>query len=255
MKALNLKIIPTVFLVFGSVMVALAQIVNVESLRKQTDTTGFAGGVLLSGTYLDNARSIYSIDFKPHIQYKWERDLLLLVGDYKITKSENVDYNNASFAHLRYNHEFSDFFRWETFSQVQYNKIAHLNFRLLIGTGSRMKLAGNQYLRIYLGIIPMYQYEEIDDEARSTESNFRFSNYVSFTILLGDRASLYSTSYHQPVMNEWSDYRFFNEQKLKVNLFQNFAVTFQSIYTWDNRPPEGAPARTLEMRTGLQFNF
>lgn len=255
MKELNLKIILTILLLFGSVILALAQIVNVESLRKQTDTTGVAGGVLLSGTYLDNARSIYTVDFKPHIQYKWKRDLLLLVGDYKITKSENVDYKNASFVHLRHNHEFSDLFRWETFSQVQYNKVSNLHFRLLIGTGSRMKLAGNQYFRIYLGIIPMYQYEEIADEARSTESNFRFSNYVSVTILLGDRASFYSTSYHQPVMNEWSDYRFFNEQKWSVDLFQRLALTIQSVYTWDNRPPEEAPARTLELRTGLQFSF
>ncbi len=231
------------------------QIVNVESLRKQTDTTGFAGGGEFNGTFLDNEKVIYTFQFIPHVQYKWERDLLLVVADYKLTKSDDVSFEDAAFLHFRHNREFTDLFRWETFTQVQHNKVSKLNYRFLAGSGPRLKLVGNDFLRVYLGVIPMYQFEQIDNEEKTTESNVRLSNYLSFTIELSEQAQLYSTSYFQPVLGHFKDYRFFNEQKIQVNLIGNLALTLSSVYTWDNKAPEGAPPRTLQIKTGLLYKF
>lgn len=247
----------TIFLlIFAMALPRLSgQIVNVESLRKQTDTTGFAGGIEFNGTFLDNDKVIYTFQLLPHIQYKWERDLLLIVGDYKLTKSENVSFEDAAFLHFRHNREFTDLFRWETFTQIQHNKVSKLEYRILAGSGPRLKLIGKEVFRMYLGIIPMYQYERIQDEAGTLETNLRLSNYLSFTINLSDQAVLYSTTYFQPIWNTWRDYRFFNEQKLSVKLIGNLNLTASSVYTWDNRPPEGAPPRTLQIKTGLLYGF
>src|SRR5690606_14113750 len=231
------------------------QIVNVESLRKQTDTTGFAGGGEFNGTFLDNEKVIYTFQFIPHVQYKWERDLLLVVADYKLTKSDDVAFEDAAFLHFRHNHEFTDLFRWESFTQIQHNKVTKLDYRILLGTGPRLKLIGQEKFRMYLGIIPMYQYERIQDEEGCIEGNLRLSNYLSFTFLLSEQALLYSTSYFQPVWNTWKDYRFYNEQKLEVKLIGNLHLTVSSVYTWDNQPPEGAPPRTLQIKTGLLYSF
>lgn len=231
------------------------QIVNVESLRKQTDTTGFAGGIEFNGTFLDNKKVIYTFEFLPHVQYKWKRNLLLFVGDYKTTKSDEVSFEDAAFAHFRYNHEFTNLFRWETFTQIQHNKVTRLDYRILLGSGPRLKLIGQDLLRVYLGIIPMYQYEQIDNEEKTIEENVRLSNYLSFTLVLNEQVQLFSTSYFQPALGRWSDYRFFNEQKLKVKLVGNLNLTLATVYTWDNRAPEGAPPRTFQMKTGLLYKF
>ena len=231
------------------------QIVNVESLRKQTDTTGFAGGAEFNGSFLDNEKVIYTLQFLPHVQYKWERDLLLLVGDYKLTKSEDVAFEDAAFLHLRHNREFTDLFRWESFTQIHHNKVAKLEYRILIGSGPRLKLLGNEFLRIYFGALPMYQYERIQNEERTIEDNFRLSNYLSFTVNISESTQLFSTSYYQPIWNKWKDYRFYNEQKLVVKLVGDLNLTATSVYTWDNRPPEGAPPRTLQIKTGLLYRF
>ncbi len=254
-------IIPTIFLVIFLLIFPLmlsrlsCQIVNVESLRKQTDTTGFAGGIEFNGTFLDNDKVIYTLQVLPHVQYKWDRDLLLVVGDYKLTKSDDVAFEDAAFLHFRHNHEFTDLFRWESFTQIQHNKVTKLDYRILLGTGPRLKLIGQEKFRMYLGIIPMYQYERIQDEEGTIEDNFRLSNYLSFTFLLSEQALLYSTSYFQPVWNTWKDYRFYNEQKLEVKLIGNLHLTVSSVYTWDNQPPEGAPPRTLQIKTGLLYSF
>ncbi len=74
-KTISLRFIP--FILFLTVLqtTAMAQIVNVESLRKQTDTTGFAGSIELDGSYLDNEKVIYTVGLETDIQYKWECDI------------------------------------------------------------------------------------------------------------------------------------------------------------------------------------
>ncbi|MBY5958737.1 DUF481 domain-containing protein [Membranicola marinus] len=235
--------------------IAFTQIVNVETLRKQTDTTGFAGNIALNGSYLDNEKIIYSLGIQSHIQHKWQRDILILVGDYKINKSEEVAFQNAAFLHLRYSHEFTDLLRWESFTQIQHNKIARLDFRILAGSGLRLKLVGENSFRMYLGILPMYEYEQIKNDDQDINTNVRLSNYLSMTFQINDHTQLYSTSYYQPALGKISDYRFFNEQKLKVGLNENLLLTVSSVYTWDNRPPEDAPGRTFQIKTGLEYNF
>lgn len=255
MKNIPLAYILIPILIIAAGVICTGQIVNVESLRKKTDTTGFAGGVALNGSYLDNDKIIYSINFVPNIQYKWNKNLLLMVIDYKITKSDNVDFEDAAFLHFRYNHKITDIVRWETFTQIQHNKIAKLDYRVLAGSGIRLKLVGKDWFRAYLGLIPMYEYEQINNAEKSINKNLRMSNYLSFTFIVSSQAELYSTTYYQPVFSKIRDYRFYNEQKLKVILRKNLFLNLATVYTWDNQPPEDAPGRTLQIKTGLEYNF
>lgn len=254
-KTITLRFIVFIVLFTAAKTATIAQIVNVETLRKQTDTTGFAGSIELNGTYLDNEKVIYTLGFEPHIQYKWERDILLMIGDYKINKSEEVAFQDAAFLHFRYSHEFTDLLRWESFTQIQHNKVAKLDYRILAGTGPRLKLIGKDFFKLYLGVIPMYEFEQINNEEQTINKNVRLSQYLSMTFKISENAHLFSTSYYQPILGEIRDYRIFNEQKLKVSLRKNLLLTLSSIYTWDNRPPEGAPARTFQIKTGLEYKF
>lgn len=255
MQKLYLKILVFISAFLFYNQFCTGQIVNVESLRKRTDTTGISGGMALNGSYLDNKKVIYTIGLIPNIQYKWDQVYLLLIGDYKLTKSENINFEDAAFLHLRYSHQYTELFRWESFMQIQDNKIAKLDYRYLIGSGLRMKVLGFEQFRLYLGVLPMYELERIIDIQQTINKTFRLSQYISMTVELGDQTKLYSTSYYQPVLGEYGDYRFFNEQKLMVNLVKNLYITISNVYTWDSRPPEDAPGRTLHMKTGLHYKF
>ena len=244
-----------IFFILGFSSSVTGQIVNVESLRKQTDTTGIAGGIGLNGTYLDNKKVIYTLGLTPHIQYKWEKDLFLMVLDYKLTKSQNVSFEDASFYHTRYSHEYTDLLRWESFIQIQENKVTKLKYRYLVGSGIRLKVIDLDNIRLYLATTPMYEQERIMNESRTINKVFRLSNYISLSFFISETAELFSTSYYQPVIGEIRDYRFYNEQILKVKLWKNLKFSLSTLYTWDNFPPDGAPARTFQTKTGLQYNF
>lgn len=248
------RLLMVLLLVYAGISLS-GQIVNMESLRKPTDTTGFAGGIALNGNYLDNDKVIYTLGFEPNVQYKTGKNLFLVVGDYKITRSEKQAFQDAAFLHLRYNYKISDRLRWEAFTQLQDNKIIKLQYRFLAGTGPRFKIVGKEAFRLYLGLTPMYEHEQIDDDQNTINNSVRLSQYVSITIRIGDHAELYTTSYFQPVIDKFRDYRFFNEQKLKIHLVGNLTCNVSGVYTWDSRPPEGAPGRTLQLRTGVQYNF
>lgn len=248
------RLLMVLLLVYAGISLS-GQIVNMESLRKPTDTTGFAGGIALNGNYLDNDKVIYTLGFEPNVQYKTGKNLFLVVGDYKITRSEKQAFQDAAFLHLRYNYKISDRLRWEAFTQLQDNKIIKLQYRFLAGTGPRFKIVGKEAFRLYLALTPMYEHEQINDDQNTINNSVRLSQYVSITIRIGDHAELYTTSYFQPVIDKFRDYRFFNEQKLKIHLVGNLTCNVSGVYTWDSRPPEGAPGRTLQLRTGVQYNF
>lgn len=232
-----------------------AQTVNIESARHKTDTTGYSGGINLGGSFLDNGNKIYTINVVPDIQYKSEKSLYLLLGDYKMTRSDDIAFRDAAFLHFRYNYKLSKLVRWEAFTQIQYNKIMLLEYRFLLGTGPRFRLYRDDHFRFYFGFTPMYEYEQLTDPGQSVNKFLRLSQYLSFTISLGDHASLYSTTYYQPVLRNWDNYRFHSDQKLKVYLKKNLSLTMAALYSWDNYAPEGAPPRVMDLTVGCEFEF
>ncbi len=96
-----------------------------------------------------------------------------MIADYKINKSEEVAFQDAAFLHFRFSHEFTDLLRWESFTQIQHNKVAKLDYRILAGSGLRLKLLGKDRFRLYLGVIPMFEYEQISNEEQTINKNLR----------------------------------------------------------------------------------
>ena len=92
---------------------ASAQIVNVESRRIQTDTTGWAGSFGGSINLSKNVDKVFSASAFAHLQYKNSKNLYLFLGDYAFLKGAQKKYTDNTFFHLRYNHKFSNLVRWE----------------------------------------------------------------------------------------------------------------------------------------------
>ena len=80
-----------------------AQIINVENARMHSDTTGWMGsaGALLSLT--KNTDEIFLVQINAHIQYKTQKDLFLILGNYGFLSGSSQNLINNSFLHLRYN--------------------------------------------------------------------------------------------------------------------------------------------------------
>ena len=68
---------------FFLVILCNGQIVNVESSRMQSDTTGWMGSVGAAASFTKNTENIFQANLEVHVQYKTKNDqgLWLILGD------------------------------------------------------------------------------------------------------------------------------------------------------------------------------
>lgn len=232
-----------------------SQILNVESLRKVTDTSGWSGAASMNLSLKKNANEFFIIGSDLHIQYKMNRHLILLKNDVAFQKIEGENFDNSLVSHLRYNYKITDRVVWEAFIQGQYNKVNLINFRGLAGTGARFKLSFSEKYRLYLGTLAMYEYEELDDGITPLQKYIRGSAYLSFSFYPTDNITIVSTTYYQPRTDRIHDYRITSESSLVVTLIKNFALETSYFFYYDAYPAVGIPKSQYNFTTGLVYIF
>jgi hypothetical protein len=233
----------------------VAQILNAESLRKVTDTSGFSGALSASFALKRNLNDFVTIGSDIHLQYKMNEHLILFKNDVAFQKIEGEDFDNSLITHLRYNYRFHDRIAWEVFVQGQYNKINLIDFRGLVGTGPRFKLTKSELYKFYTGTLIMYEHEKVADGITPTQKHFRGSAYLSFSIYHSEHLTLISTTYYQPRLEKFSDFRITTDSSLLVQLFKNFALKTTYRFTYDPFPAIGIPKSQYDFSTGLTYSF
>ena len=96
---------------------ARAQIVNIESKRMQSDTTGWMGNLGAAFSFTKNVQEVITAGLHAHLQFKTERDLYLFLSNYNLLKGAEQELVNNVFYHLRYNRKLNAWLRWEVFTQ------------------------------------------------------------------------------------------------------------------------------------------
>ncbi|MEL6809786.1 MAG: DUF481 domain-containing protein [Bacteroidota bacterium] len=232
-----------------------AQILNAESLRKVTDTSGWSGSLSANFALKRNVNDFLVLGTDAHIQYKKLKHLVIFKNDIRFQKIEGNKFENSGITHVRYNYRFKPRIAWEVFTQGQYNKVNLIQFRGLIGTGPRFKLTTSEKYKFYLGTLAMYEYEEVTDNVTPLQQNLRGSAYLSLSLYPSDRVTLVSTTYYQPLLNQFSDYRISSQSSLLVGLFKNLSLKTTYTFTYDVFPAVGIPNSQYDFSTGVAYTF
>ena len=248
----RIVILAFIMMLFASY--ADAQIINMESKRIATDTTGFSGKMGVSLSAAKFTRSFVSFDINGQIQFKTDKNLYLLVGDFQILNAGGEDFNNSGFGHLRYNRKFSSVIRGELFTQIQYNSVTKITKRILNGIGLRFKLSQFENAKIYWGAAYMYEYEEVADQEIINKDN-RISSYFTFTLTPVETISFRNTTYAQPNMATFKDYRIANTTVLNFGISEKLKFTTVFNFLYDSRPPVDVPTVNFQVKNGLNYNF
>jgi Protein of unknown function, DUF481 len=233
---------------------AVAQIVNMESQRYHTDTTGWAGSVGGNFALTNYGQKVFDVDANAHVQYKSKRSLYLFLGGYGFLKGDQQSYVDYGFLHLRYNYKLTKILRLEAFTQLQQNTITKVQFRYLIGAGPRFKVVESPKIKLYLGSLPMYEVEKETGVAKRIR-DWRCSNYLSVTFIPNKQTELTSTTYYQPVMFDAGDYRLLNQSSCKIKAAKRIAVVIRYNYQYDASPAAGVPKETYTLGTGIDVDL
>lgn len=245
-------------LAFISFSLSHAQLVNIESQRMQTDSIRFVLRGDFSFSY-DNYDGdyIYQIGSSLATQAKSKdlKKIFLLLGNYNLIRSEDQDFQNTWFLHLRYNQKLSNLFRLEAFVQSQHNQLLNINARNLIGVGLRFKLVSKENVRLYLGNAYMYE-EEKSDDFDVKNYNHRNSSYLSLSANIpNSNVEITNTIYYQPLYSDFTDYRILEQFKLNVPLSKVLSMYTLLDYYHDNLTPSGNAQFSTNISVGLGINL
>lgn len=234
-----------------------AQIVNIEDKRKGFDTVGWYGQIDLGANLARNKDQVISVNAAVRIDRKGTRQALLAIADYRLVQVSGDNGLNAGFGHLRYAYYLSDLWRWEAFTQVQYNEQLRLGLRTLVGTGPRLKLISAGDNRVYVGLLYMYEYDEVAERSFIYRDH-RFSAYLSFSLYPTEDLNLSNTTYYQPVIVDFRLPRLSSITSASIKLTDRLAATSRFSITYDellNQGLDDVPSTTYEWTNGLRYSF
>jgi hypothetical protein len=251
----RLQVAAIIILSFFIHIKANAQIINVENSRIHTDTVGWAGELGAQLSFTKNTQEVLMAQMNAHLQYKTEKDLFLILGNYGFLSGDAVKLINNSFLHLRYNRKMNELLRIEAFSQILQNPVTLIDYRILTGAGPRFKLSGNKKLKLYAATLVMHEYERELDSIKTIHNDIRSSSYVSFSLLFNSQTELVNTIFYQPLFTNISDFRILDQMKFSVKTGKKFAITLNLNYLYDNFPVQGVPRINYTFSTGLDYKF
>lgn len=247
-------IIPIIFIL--AFVECHSQVINVETLRRKIDSAKWTGSVSLDVNLVKNKNNIIKIATKADIQYNNKKELWLFINDLKFEKAAGESFVNKGTQHLRYNHRVTETIKMEGFLQAQYDAISEIDFRGLIGAGPRFKLTSNNDYRFYLGVLIMYEYEKDSDiEADRIHKDMRGSTYLSFSLYPIESLGIISTSYYQPRLDLFKDYRLSSTTSILFRIWNNLAFKISFVYNFDAYPVVTIPKSQYELTNGLLFTF
>ena len=245
------------FVLFFIASAAHAQVINVETLRKPSDTTKWTGSVSLDISLIKNTSDIFRIANKAHIQYKDSTNLWLFINDINIQKIEGFSLVNRGTQHLRYNRRISKKVKWEAFLQAQYDAVSNIDLRAIVGTGPRFNLSVNDKYKFYLGTLVMYEHEKASVAVPDRlQEDIRASLYLSFSLYPTETLSIISTSYYQPRVDKFKDYRVSSNTSILLKILDDLAFKTTFNYFFDAFPVSAdIPKRQYELTNGLLYVF
>lgn len=233
-----------------------SQILNVENLRRVTDTSGWSGNVSLSVQLIKNKNRIFNLSNRIRAQYKQDKSLWLFINDWSFKEANSTKLVSKSTQHLRYNYKLKPRVTYEAFLQSQSDEISDIVFRGLIGTGLRFKVSKSDAFRFYIGSLVMFEHENSKvTTGNQYHNDWRASAYFSFNIRPKENISIVSTTYYQPRLDMFSDFRVSSETSIALNIVKNLAFKTTFSYNFDEFPVPGIPKEQYRLTNGIIYSF
>ncbi len=249
-----IRLLSVLFLYQAFLVLLPAQIVNIEDKRRNiSDSIGWYERADLSFNWVKNTQTILNLSGGFQLEFQHLNRRVLSITNVQFVKAGETSFVNQGFQHLRYNISYSPWYTHEFFGQLQYNENLQIKLRALLGSGGRFLLSGKSKHSIYAGVAYMFEYDEEATEA--IHRDHRMSSYLSLRIKLTKNAVLASTSYFQPLLSDFKDFRLSSNTVLVVKFNKQVSFTNSLSLLYDSRTPPEIPAFSHNMRSGIRYAF
>jgi hypothetical protein len=223
---------------------AYGQVVNIENRRIYDDTIGWSGAFDATFSAVQNKDLLMTASFRPRIQYKTRNHYYLFLTDWVYSKGADKIYANSGMIHFRYAYRLGDHkdttkkspWKWESYTQIQYNQLLDQRMRALLGSGLRLKMLDKKGDRLFAGVSTFYEYEEILS-SELINRNLRSSNYISWFLSFTPTFSSTGVVYYQPLWSDFNDFRIMSQLSMNFNVFKRIDLRLEFNTFYDSNPP------------------
>lgn len=244
-----------IVIIFSIIYLPLfSQIVNIEDQRAKDSEEGLSGQADFNFNINKNTSVLYQLGNRVQARYRKDSNIWLFFNELNIVKTSERSFLNGGFQHLRYNKVINKGFRLEAFTQSQYNGIQRIDWRYLLGGGGRFTLFNADSLSINLATLFMYEYEDGRGDL-GVEHALRLSTYLSFKIDLTKNASISSTTYYQPKVWQFKDYRVSNESTFNIGISEKLSLKIIYTILFDAEPAPEVPQTIYSLRNAVSYRF
>lgn len=237
--------------------------VNTEALRGDKLKDGLSGSFGGSMNFHQGNSQILQTRVDARLDYLTQTNHLFTVANLHRGKEADTPSINKGFIHLRGVRQLAAKLAIEGFTQVEFNEFIRLKNRILLGFGARMWLLNKNEIRLALGVGAMAEHERlfasstIVDTEESLETNLiRSTNYLNLKWVINDHVILGGTTYFQPDIADFGNFRILWSSTLEVALTTNLSLKIEAGLRYDSEPPMDVDSKyDLELTNGITYNF
>ncbi|MBU2557801.1 MAG: DUF481 domain-containing protein [Bacteroidetes bacterium] len=249
-----------VFLMLFFIPFCMLAQVNAERFRKEYDQLGFS---ITNTTGFDfSSGNTEELEFSEALRLDWNNPIqdyyAILEYDFKTVSKEKT--KDKGFFHFRTIRDLKDYYMMtELFTQLEMDRFLNLRSRFLLGGGLRMDLVAlfasvdttRHNVKLFAGIGIMYENEAYSYVQDIYISHFRSTNYLSMVMSLSENVDFTVVNYYQPALEDFNDYRFITDIKLRVRLISQLSVQFSTSYKHRNVVVDDTFKDDLEIKTAI----
>ncbi len=232
------------------------QIVNIEQLRFKSDTSRWLYLDQLSFSIFRNTQQVVDIENDFLFRYQNGSNQIWVLSSVHFNFSDEVNFAQSGFMHVRYVRRFSDKWEFELFNQVQTDRPLRIDRRTLYGFGPRYGVDEQGSFQFHTGHLAMYE-EDLELESGIRHYDWRLSSYISMNWEVKDRFTWSFVSYYQPRFDDWSDWRLSLQNQLSFKLGEHWAFTVSGSLNYDAQPvvDPDIPNLTYKVDNGIVVRF
>lgn len=233
-----------------------AQIVNIEQLRFKQDSSTWLFQDDLSFSVFRNTQQVVDIENDFLLRYFKGRNQFLMLSSIHFNFSDEVNFAQSGFVHLRYVRKLSQRWEWESFYQVQTDRPLRIERRSLYGIGPRFGVDQKGAFQFHTGHLAMYE-QDYELETGIRHYDWRLSSYLSMIWEIDERFNWSVVTYYQPRFEDWSDWRLSFQNQLAFKFGEHWAFTIAGSLNYDAQPVSdpSIPNLTYKIDNGIQVRF
>lgn len=223
--------------------------VNVEPVRKQLAERGWA--IRLNGSiagYVGNTEGI-TLGASSLTGGRSGRHLAYTSASADYARYNGTETVSKYFVHGRYNLELRPRIWAEVFGQIESDQFRRVRLRELVGVGPRLAAHQSKIFDLYYGISYMPEWTRYEDDSKRFAH--RLSQYLAVTWKPDDRALLSSTTYHQPRVDAFADYKLLSVSSLAFAITPLIESKVDVTVRHESRPLAEVETTDLEIKNSI----